>query len=147
MNHYRDSWYLFYYTSSRRSRGRVLITKISYECTWIITSLYPKGLDKSMLFVAGITSSCLWLCLAIKVSFSCVHISMLPLYNEQLVATLMMHWLCITFIFMAQVISRYCPNHSVTVWYQIYQPINFFDVWLHWVIRIIIYEVMILIKN
>jgi len=24
------------------------------------------------------------------------------------------------------------PNRSVAVWYQIYQAINFFDVWLHW---------------
>ena len=25
-----------------RVRGRVLITKISYECTWVITCLFPK---------------------------------------------------------------------------------------------------------
>jgi len=40
-------------------------------------------------FVAGITSSGLWLCLTIKVSFGCdVHLSMLPLYNKQLIALL-----------------------------------------------------------
>jgi len=39
-------------------------------------------------FVAGITSSGLWLCLTIKVSFGYVHLSMLPLYNKQLAALL-----------------------------------------------------------
>jgi len=48
----------------------------------------------------------------------------------------MMNWLNMGFILMAQVIwviSRYLLT-SVAVWYQIYRPINFFDVWLHWVI-------------
>jgi len=31
--------------------GQVLITKISYKCTWAITCLYPKGLYQSMLLL------------------------------------------------------------------------------------------------
>jgi len=84
-------------------------------------------------FVAGITSSGLLLCLTIKVSFGCVHLLMLPLYNKQLAALLSYtnDALIMYSFHFYQVISRYHPNHSVTVWYQIYQPINFFEAWLH----------------
>jgi len=39
-------------------------------------------------FVAGIINSGLWLCLTIKVSYGCVHLLMVPLYNKQLAALL-----------------------------------------------------------
>ena len=35
-------WYAFYYMSLRQSWGWVLITRISYKCTWDIACLFPK---------------------------------------------------------------------------------------------------------
>ena len=44
-------------TVNNNHQGRVLITKISYECTWVITCLFPKGLHQSMLLCTMNTST------------------------------------------------------------------------------------------
>jgi len=71
------------------------------------------------------------------VSFGCVHLSMLPLYNKQLAALLSYTNDALIFIFMAIfpgcMISRYHPNHSVISDLSTYK---FFKVWLHWDISI-----------
>jgi len=57
-----------YYTSPRWSRGWVLITRISYECTWVITGLLPKRLHQLMLSLWTVNND-FRLCSPIKASF------------------------------------------------------------------------------
>jgi len=133
-------WYLCYYTSPRWSQGQVLIAKILYECTWVITCLYPKdytnqyffyGRNNKQWFVVMLNCISKFPLVVFTYQHSLCTINSWLLYYP----TLMMHWLCIAFIFygyFSQVISRYHPDHRMifrycltTVWYQIYQPINF----------------------
>ena len=61
-------WYPCYYTSPSQSWGWVLITRISYECTWVITGLLPKRLYQSMLSLWTVSNG-FRLCSPIKASF------------------------------------------------------------------------------
>jgi len=54
--------------SPRRSRGWVLITRISYECTWVITGLLPKRFYQSMLSLWPVSNG-FRSCSPIKASF------------------------------------------------------------------------------
>ena len=54
--------------SLRQSGGWVLITRISYECTWVITGLLPKRLYWSMLSLWTVSNG-FRLCSPIKASF------------------------------------------------------------------------------
>ena len=57
-------WYPCYFMSW----GRALITRISYECIWVITSLLPKRLYQSMLSLWPVSND-FRLCSPIKASF------------------------------------------------------------------------------
>ena len=78
-------------------------------------------------FVAGITSSGLWLCLSKFPLVVFTYKRFLCTKNRWLLyyPILMMHWLCIAFILWLFFLKRYLDIILTTEWYHIYQPINF----------------------
>ena len=83
---YNPGWvrYPCFYMSPMWSKGQVLITKVSYECSWVETCLYPKRVSQSVLLLWNnrqwllVVITC-QLCNTDSIAFDLAKYSQLPL--------------------------------------------------------------------